>query len=459
MTNTQSQEFLWGTATSSYQIEGAAYEGNRGASIWDTFSHTPGLVKGGDTGDVAIDHFHRYKEDIKLMADLGINSYRFSIAWPRLFPHDMDHVEEQGIDFYNKIIDELLAHGIVPAITLYHWDLPQYLEDRGGWANRETAYAFAKFSRLCAEKFGDRVTNWITLNEPWCTTYLGYYIGVHAPGLKNLEKTVAAAHHTALAHGLGTRAIREVRPDVKIGLTVNMANFLTDSTDSDTAKAWDIVDANQNRWWIDAFIYGKYPQCLIDAYGENLTKVFLDGDGELLKVTTDFLGVNFYSDGFIGKARPTDNPMSLHSPYPYDVTANMEMPESLMIGRTDFGWPITPAGLGNLLVRIHKEWPQIPSLYVTENGCAFNDEPQADGTVQDLRRVKYLEEHVASMQSAIDRGAPVHGYFAWSLLDNFEWAEGYSKRFGLIFVDFETQKRTPKQSYFTYQSIIKSSKS
>ena len=452
--NNNAIPFLWGTATSSYQIEGAVNEGNRGISIWDTFARTPGKVKNGETGDVAIDHFHRYKEDIALMADLGINSYRFSIAWPRLFPNSMESLERQGIDFYNRIIDELIANDIEPAITLYHWDLPQYLEDQGGWANRQTVYAFEKYAKTCAEAFGDRVTNWITLNEPWCTTFLGYYLGVHAPGIRDLEKTVAAAHYTALAHGLGTRAIRSVRPEAKVGITVNMNNVRTDSDDPDTKKTWDMVDANQNRWWIEAYLYGKYPQCLVDDYGSLLSQVFLPGDSEIIKVPTDFLGVNYYSDGFIGKARPQDQPMNIHSPYPYKRTANMEMPEDMFEGRTDFGWPITPWGLGDLMLRIHHDWPEIQSIYVTENGCAYPDGPDENGEINDHRRVDYLVKHIESLQRSIRQGAPVHGYFAWSLLDNYEWAEGYAKRFGIIHVDFETQKRTPKLSYYTYKKIV-----
>jgi len=449
-----STKFIWGTATSSYQIEGAITEGNRGSSIWDTFANTPGKVKNGDTGAVAIDHFNRLEEDVTMMRDLGINGYRFSIAWPRLFPNDPNSLEHKGVDFYNKLIDLLIENDIEPIATLYHWDLPQYLEDDGGWANRATALAFETYAKACAENFGDRVTQWITLNEPWCTAFLGYYTGVHAPGKTNAELAIAAAHHTALAHGYGTRAIKKVWPEARVGLTVNMTTLHTDSDDAETKEVFDLVDANQNRWWIDALTTGQYPANLVKEYGSVLTQVMLPGDEYILKTEPDFLGVNYYCDGFVGKARPTDVSLDLSTPYPIKRVVNTELPETMFSARTDFDWPVTPSGLATLLKRIHHDWPQIPAIYITENGAAFNDGPDENGTIHDIRRIDYLTSHIDSMNDAIASGVPVQGYFAWSLFDNFEWAEGYSKRFGLVYVDFESQVRTPKRSFHKYQEII-----
>ena len=452
------KDFLWGAATSSYQIEGAIDQGNRGVSIWDTFANTPGKVKNGDTGAVAIDHFNRLEEDVKIMSDLGINSYRFSIAWPRLFPDSSDVLEPAGVDFYNTLIDLLIAHNIEPVATLYHWDLPQYLEDEGGWAVRSTALAFESYAQVCAEKFGDRVKQWVTLNEPWCTAFLGYYLGIHAPGKSSADLALAAAHHTALAHGYGTRAIKKVCPDARVGITVNMNTMHTDSDDQETKEIFDLVDAQQNRWWIDALMTGRYPENLVaeySSYGSALSEVILPGDESILKTEPDFLGVNYYCDGFVGQARATDVSMDKHSPYPIRRTANMDLPSSFFTERTDFDWPITPHGLGLLLERIHRDWPQIPCIYITENGAAFNEEPDELGVVTDQRRVDYLTSHIESMKVAISHGAPVKGYFAWSLFDNFEWAEGYSKRFGLVYVDFKSQQRIPKLSFRTYQEIIK----
>jgi beta-glucosidase len=448
-------KFIWGTATSSYQIEGAATVGNRTPGIWDTFSHTPGKVANGDTGDVAIDHFHLYKEDIAIMKSLGLDAYRFSLSWPRLFPQGMDKpVEQAGVDFYNAVIDELISQGITPMITLFHWDLPQYIEDRGGWATRGVIDDFAKFALVSTQLFGDRVKNWITLNEPWCTTWLGYYSGVHAPGKKDLQLSIASAHHTALAHAAAYRAIKSLQSDAQVGITLNMTHFGTDSDDSETFRNWQLIDQVINQWWVSAFLTGKYPAEVAQNFGENLTKVFLPGDEALLKSGTDFLGVNYYNNGFVGKARPGDKLISENSPYPFDYPANLEMPESDYEGKTDFDWPVTPSGLETLLLRIHGDWPQIKELYITENGAAYNDGVDANGEVKDLKRVSYLVKHIHFMQEAIKKGVPVKGYFAWSLLDNFEWAAGYDMRFGMIHVDFKTQKRTWKQSALEYKKII-----
>ena len=448
-------DFLWGTATASYQIEGAASVDGRGVSIWDTFSKTEGKVKNGDTGDMACDHYNRFPEDIALMQDLGVKAYRFSIAWPRLFPQGDGVREERGFDFYNRLINALIAAGIEPMVTLYHWDLPQTLEDKGGWANRETAYAFADYAAACAQAFGDRIKNWITINEPWCVSWLGYSIGVHAPGKKDYRSAVAASHHTALAHALATRSIKAAQPTAKVGITVNMTNYVNENPeDPSLPEVIDLLDGNINRWWIGAIQKGEYPATLIAAYGDLVEGTILPGDMELLQCDNEFLGVNYYSDSFVRSARPEDKPFSESAYLPLDVRANTSIPERFTGKLTDIGWPVTPHGLKNLLLRIHNDWPAITAINITENGCAINDEPDASGVVNDQRRVDYLRAHLTELSEAIKLGAPVKAYFAWSLLDNYEWAEGYSQRFGIIHVDYQTQKRTIKASGYEYKKIV-----
>lgn len=443
--------FTWGVATASYQIEGAANEDGRGPSIWDTFSATPGKVVAGDTGLVACDHYHRFHEDIRIMQELGVQSYRFSIAWPRLFPAGDDIREQRGFDFYNRLIDALCEAGITPLVTLYHWDLPQPLQDQGGWANRQTAYRFAEYSKAAVEAFGDRVKNWVTLNEPWCVAWLGYMSGVHAPGVQNLEHAIAASHHTALAHGLATRAIRAVDPDARVGLAVNMTNYRLDDPDNaELQELSHLLDGHINRWWIDAFSAGRYPQQLVDLYGNQLRRVQLAGDEDILNVPTDFLGINYYSDSFIGTPLPTDRPVSEGGLFPFPQRASMRAPHP----HTAMGWPITPSGIRDLLVRVHSDWPEIKAIFITENGAAFEDSLEADGSVNDVERSEFIAAHIEAVGEAIDAGVPVHGYYAWSLLDNFEWAEGYAKRFGLVYVDFETQQRILKRSALLYRSLV-----
>ena len=453
------RDFRWGVATASYQIEGAAQEDGRGASIWDTFSKTPGKVANGDNGDVACDHYHRFEYDIAVMRELGVDSYRFSIAWPRLFPNGDAVRNEPGFAFYHRLIDALIDAGIEPVITLYHWDLPQALEDKGGWASRATVGAFEEYARACAEAFGDRVQRWITLNEPWCVTWLGYMNGVHAPGRTDLAATVAAAHHTAVAHAVGTRAIKSVRPSAEVGITLNMTNYIVAANaDAEAFEASDLLDAQLNRWWIEAFTRGEYPAVLKTAFGDHLSNVFLPGDEEVLKADPDFLGINYYSDSFVASAKESDGTLADGGLFPYDVRADLSIPQEYRDNLTDMEWPVTPEGLGNLLSRVHHDWPQIPYLMVTENGAAYDDEPDASGEVNDKRRVSYLMDHIESMRQAAAAGVPVKAYFAWSLLDNFEWAYGYAKRFGLVHVDFTTQKRTLKASAFTYKGIIEGSR-
>ncbi len=446
------EDFNWGSATASYQVEGAFDVGGRSASIWDTFSKTPGKVVRGDNGDVACDHYNRFLEDIQIMKDLGMQTYRFSIAWPRIMPNGTGEVNQEGIDFYNRLIDALLEAGIQPTATLYHWDLPQVLQDKGGWANRDIVQQFADYATVCAEAFGDRVSNWITINEPWCVTWLGNFWGVHAPGLKDLDTSIAVAHHTALAHAEATRALRAVRPEIRSGITLNMTNYrVSDESNPELLQLRDYWDSNINRWWIDAQLHGTYPANLVEFYGEKLAKVVLPGDMEKLKMDSEFLGVNYYSDSFLNT--PTAEQVEKNEgTFVFPINSDGTSPAP----HTDMGWPITPEGLGDLLIRIHDSWPEITDIAITENGVAYDDEPDENGVVNDQRRVDYLLSHLNSVSRAIDAGSPVKSYYYWSLMDNFEWAEGYAKRFGIVHINFETLQRTPKLSAKVYSSVIAS---
>jgi beta-glucosidase len=445
------EDFKWGVATSSYQIEGATNVDGRGESIWDRFCATEGKVANGENGDIACDHYNLFAEDVALMKSLGVSTYRFSLAWPRLFPNGDKQREQRGFDFYNRLIDELIANDITPVITLYHWDLPQMLEDKGGWANREIVYDFAFYAGEAVQAFSDRVKEWITINEPWCVSWLGYMIGVHAPGVKNLDSALAAAHHTALAHAEATRVMKAIDPSIKTGIALNMTTYrIEDESDPELAELGDLMDAQLNRWWIDAFLNGRYPKSIAEFHKERLAKIVQPGDLEKLKVQTDYLAVNYYSDSFIGLPRESDGPMSDGGLFPFPHRNNGTPPEPY----TDMGWPITPVGLEDLLVRISEDWPEIAEIVISENGAAYDDEPNAAGDVEDDRRIDYLVSHLDAASRAIDRCAPLTGYYASSLMDNFEWAEGYSKRFGIIHVDFTTLKRTIKNSGKTYAAII-----
>ena len=445
------EDFKWGVATSSYQIEGATNVDGRGESIWDRFCATEGKVANGENGDIACDHYNLFAEDVALMKSLGVSTYRFSLAWPRLFPNGDKQREQRGFDFYNRLIDELIANDITPVITLYHWDLPQKLEDKGGWANREIVYDFAFYAGEAVQAFSDRVKEWITINEPWCVSWLGYMNGVHAPGVKNLDSALASAHHTALAHAEASRVMKAIDPGIKSGIALNMTTYrIEDESDAELSELGDLMDAQLNRWWIDAFLNGRYPKSIADFHSERLAKIVQPGDLEKLKVQTDYLAVNYYADSFIGLPRESDGPMSEGGLFPFPHRSNGTPPEPY----TDMGWPITPVGLEDLLVRISTDWPEIAEIVISENGAAYDDEPNASGDVEDVRRIDYLVSHIDAVSRAIDRGAPMTGYYAWSLMDNFEWAEGYSKRFGIIHVDFTTLKRTIKNSGKTYAAII-----
>ena len=444
--------FIWGAATSSYQIEGAANVDGRGQSIWDTFCKTPGKVAKGDTGDIANDHYHRYPEDIGLMKDLGLQGYRFSFAWPRMFPNGDGVREERGFDFYDRLIDGLLAAGIEPLATLYHWDLPQALQDKGGWVNRDIVNHFADYSTAVVERFGDRVKKFSPINEPWVVAWLGYGIGIHAPGIIDRRSAFAAAHHTVLTHAASTNAMRAVRSDILTGPVLNQANHVADDlNDPNQAHAAAIGDAHQNRFWMDAIMHGTYPQILIDTYGDELTSVIKDGDMKAAMVKNDFIGINYYFDNRIGPALGK-------APEWHSISGlfDLDIDETPRGPLTDMGWPLSPQGLEQLLVRWHKEHgDKLPTLYVTENGAAYDEAPDATGRVQDQRRIDYLQTHLQAVSNAISQGSPVNGYYQWSLMDNFEWALGYDKRFGIVHVDFDTQKRTIKDSGFWYRDQIK----
>lgn len=444
--------FLWGAATAAYQVEGAVTEDGRGASIWDTFSHTPGKTDNGDSGDIACDMYHRYPSDIALMQGLGIAGYRLSISWSRLFPKGDEVREERGFAFYDNLVNTLISAGITPYITLYHWDLPQALEDKGGWRNRDTVAAFGKYAAAVAEHFGDRVKHFAPINEPWCVAWLGHGLGVHAPGISDRSTAFKVAHHTVLAHATAVNAMRAVRGELKIGPVLNQANYPADDpSDLAQAHASDILDAVQNRWWMDAIFYGKYPQILIDEYGDEFLDAILPGDMELAQTKNDWLGINYYFDTRVGAS---------------DAAKTVQFDNSSLLGLTidstphgeltDMGWPITPEGLTCMLVRWHKEFgANLPQIFITENGCAYPDGPDIEGKIHDQRRISYLDKHLNAILDAIDQGVNVGGYFQWSLMDNFEWSLGYQKRFGIIYVDYDSQERLLKESAHWYSRVIK----
>ena len=444
--------FLWGAATAAYQVEGAAAEDGRGLSIWDTFSHTPGKTDNGDSGDVACDMYHRYPADIEIMHGLGIKGYRLSISWSRLFPNGDEVREERGFAFYDNLINNLLAQGITPYITLYHWDLPQALEDKGGWRSRETVAAFGKYAAAVAAHFGDRVKHFAPINEPWCVAWLGHGLGVHAPGISDRATAFKVAHHTVIAHATAVNAMRAVRSDLKIGPVLNQANYPADDpSDPVQAHASAILDAVQNRWWMDAIFYGKYPEILVEEFGSEFLDAILPGDMELAQTPNDWLGINYYFDTRVGAS---DSAKTVE----FDNSALLGLTiDSTPVGElTDMGWPITPAGLSGMLVRWHKEFGErLPQIFITENGCAYPDGPDQNGKINDQRRISYLDKHLNALLDAIAQGVNIGGYFQWSLLDNFEWSLGYQKRFGIVHVDYNTQKRTPKESAHWYSEVIK----
>jgi beta-glucosidase len=415
--------FVWGAATAAYQIEGAVRADGRGESIWDRFSHTPGHVLGGDTGDVACDHYARYREDVALMADLGLDAYRFSVSWPRVQPTGRGAVNAAGLDFYDRLVDELLGRGVTPHITLYHWDLPQALEDAGGWPVRSTALAFAEYAGIVAARLGDRVRHFATLNEPFVVSDHGYRHGSHAPGRTEPEAALAAAHHLLVSHGLGVQAIRANAPGAGAGLVLNFEPKHPASADPRDAEAARIADEQLNRWFLDPVVGRGYPEAAARAWRWEAREV-LGGDLAAIAAPIDFLGVNYYTRQVV---RAPDLPPL--------AAGDQE--------RTGMGWEVYPAGLTEVLEFVASRTGDIP-LYVTENGAAYHDDP--DDPTRDPERVAFLRRHVAAARTAIERGVPLRGYFAWSLLDNFEWAYGYAERFGIVHVDYTTQERRVRDS-------------
>jgi beta-glucosidase len=432
------RDFIWGAATSSYQIEGAAFTDGREASIWDTFSRVPGKVRNGDNGNIACDHYNRLEEDLDLMSDMGLGAYRFSVAWPRVLPGGRGRVNQKGLDFYERLIDGLLERHIEPWLTLYHWDLPQALEDAGGWPARDTVHAFAEYTDVVSGRFGDRVKRWITHNEPWCTAFLGYGNGYFAPGISDQQLAVQASHHLLLSHGLAVPIIRQNASGAQVGITLNLWPIHAASDSPEDRQAARRYDGFSNRWYLDP-IYGRgYPFDMLEIYGDAAPNIH-DGDLETIAVKTDFLGVNYYVRMVI-KDAPGAGPLQ---------TAVVQPAGEY----TDFNWEVYPDGLRELLTRLHTEYP-VGGLYVTENGACYDD-PVVNGQVHDAKRTRYLEQHITSGLQAVQHGVPYKGYFAWSLMDNFEWAEGYARRFGLVHVDFQTQQRTLKQSGRWYAGFLR----
>ncbi|MFR0356081.1 GH1 family beta-glucosidase [Streptomyces sediminimaris] len=433
------RDFLWGTATAAYQIEGAVAEDGRAPSIWDTYSHTPGKVAGNDNGDVACDHYHRWREDIGLMRRLGTNAYRLSIAWPRVVPGGDGPVNPRGLAFYDRLIDALLEADITPSVTLYHWDLPQTLQDRGGWPERDTALAFAEYASVVAERLGDRVPQWATLNEPLCSAWIGHLEGRMAPGLTDLTAAVRASYHLLLGHGLAVQAIRAAAPAAQVGIVTNLSTVHAATDRDEDVAAARRQDGHINRWWLDP-VYGRgFPADMREVYGVELPE--RDGDLARIAAPLDWHGLNYYMPSTVA-----DDP-SAPAPHVRSV-------RRLGVPRTGMDWEIDANGIETLLLRLTDEYP-VRRLYVTENGSAFPDVVRPDGTIDDPERQDYLERHLAACASAIRKGAPLAGYFAWSLLDNFEWAYGYDKRFGLVHVDYRTQVRTIKGTGHRYADIVR----
>ena len=427
--------FRWGVATAAYQIEGAAQEDGRGQSIWDVFASLPGNVHKGHNGDVACNHYHLWEDDLDLMQALGVDVYRFSVAWPRIFPEGRGEVNNQGLDFYDRLVDAMLARGLEPYCTLYHWDLPQALP--GGWLNRDTVDAFVVYADVLSERLGDRVTAYTTLNEPWCSAFLGYYTGEHAPGQKNLQASLQAAHHLLLAHGSALEVMRANAPAAQHGIVLNLSQIYPATDTPEDIEAARRFDGLNNLWYLDPLFKGSYPQDIWESLGANVPQVQA-GDLERIAAPLDYLGQNYYTAAFIAHESSGGWP-NLRS---------LSHPEA---ERTAMGWEVYPQGLTDMLLRLHHDY-HIP-LYVTENGAAYDDGIE-DGQVHDHARKHYLQRHIQAVHEAIALGADVRGYFAWSLLDNFEWAYGYSKRFGLVHVDYDSQVRTLKDSAHWYRDFV-----
>lgn len=437
------KDFLWGAATASYQIEGHTPGDGRGECIWQRFSRTPGKVANGDTGERACDHYHRYQEDVALMRQLGLEAYRFSTSWARVLPSGTGKVNQTGLDFYSRLVDALLEAGIQPFLTLYHWDLPQTLQDRGGWASPESVTWFSEYTELMTRALGDRVKSWTTINEPWVIAFLGNWLGIHAPGLTDLRTAYHVAHNLMLAHAAAVPVIRANVADAQAGITVDLTYMHPATSKPEDIEAARRHDGFKNRWFLDALFCGKYPVDIVDLMREYLEGIDLDAVSAAA-VPVDFLGLNYYTrNHFIYS--PDGGPLKA------DTVVATDGPFTAM------GWEIYPDGLQELLVRVSSEYHP-KAIYITENGAAFDDPAPLNGMVADPERADYLRQHFAAAEAAVAQGVPLKGYFVWSLLDNFEWAEGYRKRFGIIHVNYETQQRTPKQSGLFYRDFIQAQK-
>jgi beta-glucosidase len=429
--------FLWGVATSAYQIEGAVAADQRGRSIWDTFVHQPGRIHHGDTGDVAADHYHRLEDDLNLMAELDIRAYRFSIGWPRVQPDGKGQLNQAGLDFYRRLLEGLRSRDIEPMVTLYHWDLPQALDDQGGWLNRDTSARFADYAVAMVEEFADNARLWVTLNEPWCSAFLGYYEGRFAPGHRDYSEAYTAVHHLLLAHGLGLAAIRDVSDTAQVGLTCNLADIAAaDERDADAARA---ADMEENRVFLDPVFRGRYPDDSPDLLRDE--QLVHPGDLELISGQLDFYGLNYYIRETVAADPDEPNRGWRRVPAVGDLTSK--------------GDGVAPDGLNRVLARVKNEYaPDLP-IYITESGAAYNDYIDPEGRVHDPERIDYLRRHLEAAHAALEAGVDVRGYFVWSLLDNFEWDSGYAMRFGLVFVEYSTQRRIPKSSAHWYRSVIR----
>jgi len=435
-------DFVFGVATAAYQIEGAVAEGGRVPSHWDTFSHTPGNTVLGATGDIACDHYHRYKADIRLLKEIGVSSYRFSLAWPRIQPGP-GVVNRVGLDFYRRLLDELDQQGIRPAITLYHWDLPEWLAARGGWVNRDTAAYFRDYAALAFEEFGDRRVLWITHNEPWCAAFLGYALGEHAPGHRDWREAVVASHHLLVSHGLAVETFRQGGWPGAIGITLNLTPAEPATDQPDDRDAARRADGFSNRWFLDPLFFARYPDDMLELYRPVVKdyRFIRSDDLAIIAHPMDFLGINYYTRSVV-KHDPGTLPLGVAAASPPTERT------------TAMGWEIHPASLYQLLKRIQREYGNIP-VYITENGAAFDDRVEPDGTIHDERRIAYLAAHLEVARQFVREGGPLKGYYIWSFLDNFEWALGYTKRFGIMYVDYVTEARLWKDSARWFQAFIR----
>ena len=433
-------DFLWGAATSSYQIEGAADADGRVESIWDRFAATPGTIRDGSSGAVACDHYHRWPQDLDIARDLGLGAYRFSIAWPRIFGAEGGKPNPKGLDFYERLVDGMLERGLQPWATLYHWDLPQALQERGGWNARATVDAFVDLADTMTRRLGNRVKHWITHNEPWCTAMIGHHEGWHAPGIADFKTALQVAHHVLLSHGKAVPVIRANVPDARVGIALSLHPLRAASGSAPDRAALERHDGLRYRWFLDP-LYGRgYPESTLRQVGA-AAPVVHPGDMAAIAAPTDFLGVNYYFPETVADA-PGKGPLGVR------------VLEARGVETTAMNWPVAPQGLAELLLRVHHDYAP-GALYVTENGACYDDVVEDDGAVHDVERRRYFMRHLAALRGAVKDGTPVKGYFAWSLLDNFEWSEGYARRFGLVHVDYATQQRRLKDSARWYQAFLR----